>query len=164
MVDVISSGKNTQWHSFPSLHTKCTYSHIGNEPVDFQVVPGRNCFLEINKKAGFELLRTLQKNNEEKIQRLKKHQLDDLNCGAVSKGFGCELALGMTTGFIRIFDVQTSQYTRRKLKPDKIGNSVVYLDYSNCDQYLAALYDSGDINLYGLKTGVKTDVLRFDGA
>lgn len=46
---------------------------------------------------------------------------------------------------------------------DKIGNSVIALDYSNCDEYLASLYENGDINFYGLKTGVKTDVFRLDG-
>lgn len=46
---------------------------------------------------------------------------------------------------------------------DKLGNSVIGLDYSCCDEYLASLYDTGDINLYGLKTGVKMDLFRMDG-
>lgn len=119
MLDVISSGKNTQWHTFPNLHTKCTYSHIANEPVDFQVVPGYNCFLEINRKSGFELLRARTKDGTDMFQRLKKCQLDDLYCGATSR-YGSELALGMSTGFIRIFDVKTGDFRPNKIKPGKI--------------------------------------------
>lgn len=164
MVEIVSSGKNTQWHTFPNLQTKCTYSHIADEPIDFQLVAGRNCFLEVNKKSGFELLRTISKNGIGSIQRVKKRQMCDLQCGAPSKMFGSEIALGLSTGFIRIFSVQHNEFMPIKLKPDKIGNSVVFLDYSNCDEHLAALYDSGDICLYGLKTAVKTDVFQFDGA
>lgn len=120
MLDVITSGKNTQWHTFPNLNTKCTYSHIDNEQVDFQVVPGHNCFLEINKKSGFELLRAHNKDGTDIFQRLKKRQLDDLYCGATSKTYGSQLALGMSTGFIRIFDVQTGDFRPNKIKPGKI--------------------------------------------
>lgn len=45
---------------------------------------------------------------------------------------------------------------------DKIGSSVLGLDYSCCDEYLASLYDTGEINLYGLKTGVKMDRFQLD--
>lgn len=119
MLDVITSGKNTQWHTFPNLHTKCTYSHIANEPVDFQVVPGHNCFLEINRKSGFELLRARNKDGTDLFQRIKKRQLDDLYCGATSKIYGSQLALGMSTGFIRIFDVQSGDFRPNKIKPGK---------------------------------------------
>lgn len=43
---------------------------------------------------------------------------------------------------------------------DKIGNSVTYLDYSSCNEYLASLYHNGDINVYGLKTGIKLETLK----
>lgn len=164
MVEIVSSGKNTQWHTFPNIQTKCTYPHVANEPIDFQLVAGRNCFLEVNKKSGFELLRTMSKNGTDSIQRVKKRALSDLQCGAPGKMFGSEIALGLSSGYIRIFSLEHNEYIPLKLKPDKIGNSVVCLDYSNCEEYLAALYDSGDINLFGLKTSVKTDVFQFDGA
>lgn len=201
MVDVISSGKVTKLHTFPDLVTKCDYSHIANEAADFHILPGRNCFLQINKKFGFELLRTINKNGIEGIQRLKKRQLDDTYCvniyylfkywlyqtlifsklikillqskcsffhflcqqGAISKTFGGELALGLSTGIIRRFSVQAGDFIPNKLKPDRFGNSVIGLDYTSCDEHLAALYESGDINLFGLKTGVKTDVFRCEG-
>lgn len=164
MFDIISSGKNTQWHSFPILHTKSSYSHIANESIDFQLVAGRNCFLEVNKKSGFELLRTINKNGTDSIQRMLKRNMSDLQCGAPSKMYGNEVALGLSTGFIRIYSLDHNELMPIKLKPDKVGNSVACLDYSNCDEHLAALYDSGDICLYGLKTSVKTDVYHFDGA
>lgn len=163
MFDVISTAKNTQWSSFPTLCSKYTHSHVANETVDFQVIPGKNCFVEFNKKFGFELMRTINKDNKEVIQRIKKRQVDDISCGSISKTSGSEIAIGMTTGFIRLYNVQNGEYIPFKFKPDRIGNSVVGMDYSNTDEYLAAVYDSADINLYGLKTGIKTDTFRFDG-
>lgn len=163
MFDVISAAKNTQWLSFPRSCTKYSYSHVANEDIDFQVVPGKNYFAEFNKKSGFELLRTTNKDGKDIIQRAKKRELDDLSCGAISKLYGSEIAIGLTTGFIRIFSTQTGDYMPYKFKPDRIGNSVVCLDYSNNDEYLAAVYDSYDINLFGMKTKIKTDTFRFDG-
>lgn len=163
MFDVISTAKNTQWLSFPTLCSKYTHSHVANEAVDLQVVPGKNYFAEFNRKFGFEVLRTTNKDNKDIIQRAKKRQFEDLSCGAISKLCGSEIAIGMTTGFIRIFSTQASDFMPFKFKPDRIGNSVICLDYSNTDEYLAAVYDSSDINLFGLKTSVKTDTFRFDG-
>lgn len=119
MLEVLSSGKNTQWHSFPIFQTKCSYSHIANEPADFQVFPGHNCFLEINKKSGFELLRTYNKNGTDIIQRVKKRQMDDLYCGATTKTNGTEVALGLSTGFIRMFNVNSGDFLSSKLRPGK---------------------------------------------
>lgn len=162
MFDVISSSKNTQWHSFPNLMTKYNYSHISNEPVDFQLITNRNYFLEVNKKSGFELLRTQSKNNVDIIQRVKKRQMDDLRYAAVSKMYGSEIALGLSNGMIRLFNLEQGDFMPLKLKPNKIGDPVVCLDYSNCDEYLAALFDSRVINIYGLKTNIKTDDLQID--
>lgn len=163
MFEVVSSAANTQWHTFPNLHTRCTYSHVGNEQVDFQLIGKRNCILEVNKKAGFELLRTYTKNNVDMIQRLKKRQMDDLQCGAASKVYGSEIALGLSTGFVRLFNIQSGEFLPIKLKPNEIGNSVTALSYSSCDEYLAALYENGETSIFGLKTNVKMDTVRFDG-
>lgn len=162
MFDVISTAKNTQWISFPTLTSKYTHPHVANESVDFQVIPGKNCFVEFNKKFGFELLRTRDKDNKEVIQRIKKRKVDDISCGAISSSGG-QISIGMTTGFIRLFNVQSGEYVPVKFKPDRMGNSVVGLDYSSTDEYLAAVYDSADVNLFGLKTGIKTDTFRFPG-
>lgn len=163
MFDVISTAKCTQWSSFPKLCSISSYKHVANEAVDFQVIPGKNCFVEFNKKFGFELLRTVNKDNKETIQRIKKHQVIDISCGAIAKGSGAEIAIGLTTGFIRLFNLQSGDYIPIKFKPDRLGNSVIHLDYSNTDDYLAAVYDNSDINLFGLKTGIKTDTFKFDG-
>ncbi|XP_055309268.1 uncharacterized protein LOC129573096 [Sitodiplosis mosellana] len=162
MFDVISTAKNTQWITFPTLGSKYTHSHVANEAVDFQVIPGKNCFVEFNKKFGFELLRTRDKDNKEVIQRIKKRQVDDISCGAIASSGG-QIGIGMTTGFIRLFNVQSGEYVPIKFKPDRMGNSVVGLDYSSTDEYLAAVYDSADVNLFGLKTGIKTDTFRLAG-
>lgn len=116
MYEIVSSGRNTQWHCFPNFQTKCSYSHIANEPVDFQTISTTNTFLEINKKHGFELLRTYNKDGTDIIQRVKKCQLDDISYGAACKTGVGEVALGFTTGFVRIFDMTKSKFTS-KLQP-----------------------------------------------
>lgn len=164
MFDVISSAKNTQWSLFPTLCSKYTLSHVANASVDFEVIPDKNCFVGFNKKFGFELMRTrvCPEDNKEVIQRIKKRQIDDISCGAITSS-GEQIAVGMTTGIIRLFSVQTAKPDSLKFKPDRIGNSVVGVDYSSTDEYLAAVYDSADINLFGLKTGIKTDTFKLDG-
>lgn len=163
MLDVISTSKNTQWSSFPTLCTQQSYSHVANDAVDFQVIPGKNCFAEFNKKFGFELLRTVNKDGKQLIQRIKKRKVDDLSSGAISKVLGNEIAIGLTTGYVRFFGVETADFLPYKFKPDRIGNSVIGLDYSRTDEYLAAVYESADVNLFGLKTGIKIDTFRLDG-
>lgn len=108
-------------------------------------------------------MRTINKDNKEIVQRIKKRKVDDISCGAIAKVGGAEIAIGKTTGFIRLYSLHTNDYVPIKFKPDRVGNSVNGLDYSNTDEYLAAVYDSGDINLYGLKTGIKTDTFKLDG-
>lgn len=163
MFDVIATAKNTQWLSYPGLFSNYTYSHVENDAVDFQVIPGKNIFVGFNKKFGFELLRTVNHDGKDIIQRIKKRKLDDVSCGAITKTNGDEIALGMTTGFIRMFSVTSGEMAPHKFKPDRIGNSVVSLDYSNTGEYLAAVYDSTDIGLYGLKTGVRTNTFKLSG-
>lgn len=162
MFDVISTADTTEWHSFPDLNTKCSYSHVANGTVDFQVIPNRNYFALFNRKFGLEFLRTVIKDATNDIQRIKKRQINDLVCGAISKIHGSELALGMSSGVIRLFSIKSGQYTPFKYRPDIIGNSVITLDYSNNDEYLAAAYESGDINLYALKAGLKTNIFHCD--
>lgn len=120
MLEIISSGKNTQLHTFPILTTKCTYSHVGNEDVDFQVFSGTNVFLEVNRKSGFELLRTQCRNGIDNIQRIKKRQLDDLYCAATSKVDIRDVALGLSTGFIKFFNINTGEILPNKFAPGKL--------------------------------------------
>lgn len=162
MFDVISSAKNTQWSTFPTLWSKSTYSHVANEAVDFQVIPGKNCFAQFNKKFGFELLRTHNNDNKELIQRIKKRHVNEITCGAIAKLCGSEISIGLSTGFVKIFSLEKNDYMPFSFRPDRLGNSVVGLDYSSSDEHLAAIYDSSDINIFGLKTGVKTNTFRFD--
>lgn len=162
MFDIISTARNTHWSSFPDICSKYEQSHVSNASCDFEVIPGKNCFVEFNKKFGFELMRTAYRDNKEVIQRIKKRQVDEISCGTISNA-GTEIAIGQTTGFIRLFSVQTGNYIPIKFKPERVGNCVVDLDYSNSDEYLAAVYESGEIYLFGMKTGVKTNTFKFDG-
>lgn len=164
MLDIISTEYSTEWLSFPSLTRKCFYPSTFNQVVDFQVIPhNRNVFAVFNKKSSFELLRAVNKAESHKIQRLMKGQVDDLSCGAVSKLYGSELAIGTSTGFIKIFSVESNQFLPFKFRPDQIGNSVIGLDYSCNDEHLAAAYDSGDVGLFNMNGGVKTNVFNCNG-
>lgn len=121
MLDVVSTAKNTNWFSFPTLCTKGTYSHVENQDVDFQVIPNQNSFIEFNKKFGFELLRTVHSNGKSIVQRVSKRQIENLSCGAVSKTTGDDFAIGLSTGYIRIFNIKSNDFTPVKFKPEKIG-------------------------------------------
>lgn len=163
MFDVISSAHSTEWLSFPSLTPKCSYPNVNNQIVDFQVIPNKNCFALFNRKSNFELMRAVSRTESHKLQRIKKGKTDDLSCGAIAKLYGSELALGMDTGFVRLFSVQSGQFMPFKFRPDQIGNSVIAMDYSSNDEHLAVAYDSGDIGLFNLKGGVKTNVFNCSG-
>lgn len=164
MLDIVSTEYNTEWLSFPSLTRKRLYPNSINQIVDFQVIPNkRNVFAVFNKKCSFELLRAASNAESHKLQRIKKGRVDDLSCGAVSKMYGSELAIGMSTGFIKIFSVESGQFMPFRFRPDQIGNAVIGLDYSSNDEHLAAAYDSGDVGLFNLKAGVKTNVFNCNG-
>lgn len=118
MLELISSSRATQLHNFPNLETKFTYSHNANESEDFQFFSTKNAFVSFNwKSCSFELLRTSTKNNSDIIQRLKKRHIDDLKCGACSDIEKGEIALGLTTGFIRFFDIESAEFLPNRFKP-----------------------------------------------
>lgn len=164
MLDLISTAHSTEWLSFANLSTKYSYSNPNDQIVDCQVIPNRNCFALFNRKSNFELLRTVIQPDLNKIQRIKKGRADELSCGAISKLYGSELALGMDTGFVRLFSVQSGQFLPFKFRPNQTGNAVVGIDYSGNDEHLAVAYNVGDVSLFNLKGGVKTNVFNATGS
>lgn len=191
MFDVISSAKSTRWLSFPTLDIHSTHPHAFKQDVDFQLTPEQNMFVQFNKSYGVEILQTGIANGKRIVASIKKFEVEDLSSGAVSKVTGNSLAIGMRNGVIRFFDRAANEFTPVKFKPDKISKyllhlysmqtrwylncslikrgyfltsdqSVSALEFSCCDGYLAAVYDNSDINLYGLRTGIKTDTFRLD--
>lgn len=117
-MEIISSGRNTQLQQFPNLETKFTHSHNANDTEDFQFFSTKNAFVSFNRKSSiFELLRTCNKNDSDIIQRLKKRRIDDLNCGACSGIEKGEVALGLNTGFIRFFGIESGEFTSTRFRP-----------------------------------------------
>lgn len=117
-MEIISSGRNTQLQQFPNLETKYTHSHNANDTEDFQFFSTKNAFVSFNRKSSsFELLRTSNKNDTDIIQRMKKRQVDDLSCGACSGIEKGEVAIGLTTGYIRFFDIESAEFIATKFKP-----------------------------------------------
>lgn len=162
MLELISSGKNTQWHTFSSLQTKCSYAHIGNETQDFQFINGRNLFLTINK-TGFELIAPLHKNDAaDSFCRVKKRLYDNLLCGASTHVNKEEIAFGCSTGHINFFNIRTGEFAAERFIPEKYNVQVIDIAYNSTDEVLASLYSNGDINLYGMNTNVKMDTLKLD--
>lgn len=137
MFDVISTAKNTKWLAFPTLNTHATRSHALNQEVDFQVTSDQNVFVAFNKSYGIELLHAGIANGERIVKPIQKYPTDGLSCGAVSKVTG-NLAIGMTNGFIRFFDIAANDFTSVKFKPDKnseyflyaLANDRCYSEYS----------------------------------
>lgn len=164
MFDLISTAHSTEWLSFPNLSIKYSYPNPNNQIVDCQVIPNRNCFALFNRTSNFELLRTVIQPDRNQIQRIKKGKADELSCGALSKLYGSELALGMNTGFVRLFSVQAGQFMPFKFRPNQTGNAVIGMDYSGNDEHLAVAYNVGDVSLFNLKAGVKTSVFNTAGS
>ena len=120
MLEIISSGTTTKLHAFPELKTKYTYGHVENQTEDFQVFKGnKNLFLSVNKKSGFELVRSYHKNGVPSIDRVKKRIIDDLSCGAASSIEHGEIALGTNKGEIKFFNILTANYLPVEFKPGK---------------------------------------------
>lgn len=119
-MQVISSGTNTQLHSFPDLTTVCIYPHYGNKRTDFQCKPDQNSFLAVNPSIpGFEIIRL--KNGAVVFSRCKKVLMNDVKCGAFSGPVRNEVAIGYEDGTIRFFDLKKSQLADLRFKAGKLG-------------------------------------------
>lgn len=123
MLQIISSGKNTQLQNYPQLDTVFSYAHAADGIADFTFFPDQNVFVSINSKSGYELLRTSYQNDVNTIQRIKKRLMNDLVCGATSDYGKGEIALGFNTGQIKFFNIRTNEYSSVKFKA---GKNVIY--------------------------------------
>lgn len=126
-MEILSSSNNTQILGFPDLETKYMHTHTLEETQDFQFVPDKRLFLTINKTSGFELLRSVVQNGAPFITRMKKRKIDDLVCGATSSFSKNDIALGLSTGYIKFFNIKTAEFLATKFKP---GTYFSYLSYS----------------------------------
>ncbi|XP_049549467.1 uncharacterized protein LOC125960225 [Anopheles darlingi] len=175
MAELISCAKNTQLHSFPELEHLSSSAHVDNNgSSDCQFFGSSKLFVRANKNWGIELLRI--KNSEQAsndgangcpegnctIANVKKMMIENLYCVACPKSSGRdEIAIGLTSGTVRFMNYRKANFTKR-FNADGIAIGVTFLDFNANDQLLAAVYENGLINLYGMKTSVKCQTISFD--
>lgn len=132
---IISSGCNTQLHSFDTLEPYCQYDHRDNAVQDFSHFSERDSLMvSVRKNSGFELIRLLAPAPDAVaaaaggFQKLKKRRTDDIECVACSTLN--DVAIGTTNGYIQFFNIRTADYTTVKFKPGNYmrgGRSGIFL-------------------------------------
>nr|XP_029729417.1 protein NEDD1 [Aedes albopictus] len=166
MYEILSCAKNTQLHSFPSLDVLGVGTHANdgkdsNESV-CQFFPRTKLFLRTNRNWGVELLRIKDINGMPTMAHVQKRTIDNLYCVACPKTAIEEVAVGMTSGSIRLMNLKNTTAGLKRLDTDRLTNGVICMDYSANDDFLAAVYENGTVNLYGTKTNSRVGSMAFD--
>ncbi|EDW55658.1 uncharacterized protein LOC6614584 [Drosophila sechellia] len=159
---VISTSKKTVLSDFADLETKSEYVHQNAEPTDFQFNGQRRVFVEVDKMAGLAVMRIKEKDGKTpEIQRVRKLTIDNAFCVACAKQSLEEIAVGQS-GCVKLYNFRTAQLIHR-FPADPQRSTVLYMDYNNTDEYIAAVRDGGDISILGTKTKQKTNTFTIDG-
>lgn len=87
--------------------------------------------------------------------------MDNLYCVACPKKDCEEIAVGLTSGAIRLINYRKLSHTKR-FDADRLTNGVTFMDFSSTDEFLAAVFESGSVNLYGTKTNSRMATMTFD--
>ncbi|XP_058451526.1 uncharacterized protein LOC131430507 [Malaya genurostris] len=161
MYEIISCAKDTQLHTFPALECLCISPHVNNNVSDVQFFPAMKLFLRANKSWGVEMMRIKDVEGKPTISNVKKITMDNLYCVACPKSDREDIAIGLTSGLIRLMNYKKSTNTKR-LEADRLANGVTFLDFSATDDFLAAVYESGTVNLFGMKTSSRVATMTFD--
>lgn len=119
-----------------------------------------------------------------KISPLTKIRTENLCCIACPKNNLEYVALGLSTGHMRLINYKTKEIAYR-FSPHTINNSIISLDFSATDgkndlfsfiyfylikyyskliltDYLASTSETGDIKLYGMKSFIEVDSFNID--
>ncbi|XP_039483535.1 uncharacterized protein LOC120446579 [Drosophila santomea] len=159
---VISTSKKTVLSDFADLETKSEYVHQSAEPTDFQFNGQRRVFVEVDKMAGLAVMRIKERDGKTpEIQRVRKLTIDNAFCVACAKQSLEEIAVGQS-GCVKLYNFRTAQLIHR-FPADPQRSTVLYMDYNNTDEYIAAVRDVGDISILGTKTKQKTNSFTIDG-
>lgn len=112
---LLTSGKDIQLHSFPSLNSKFSYKYVA-EPRKLSIFPNDNIIVSIYRDNRIDLLHAFQNNpGSEKIKRLKKLKLDGVRSAHVLQHDGkYEIAMGLTNGNIEFVDFNTKTMLEKK--------------------------------------------------
>ncbi|XP_022227007.2 uncharacterized protein LOC111077153 [Drosophila obscura] len=161
-MQLISTSKKTVLSDFADLETKSIYVHENGEPTDFQFNAQRRVFVEVDKMAGLAVMRIREK--EEKapeIQRVRKLTIDNAFCVCCAKQTSEEIALGQSSGCVKLYNYRTAQLIHR-FPADQQRSTVIYVDYNCTDEYIAAVKEGGAINIFGTKTKQKINTFTID--
>lgn len=166
MYEILSCAKNTQLHSFPSLEVLGQGAHANdgkdsNESV-CQFFPRTKLFLRTNRNWGVELLRIKEIAGKPTMAHVQKRTIDNLYCVACPKTAVEEVAVGMTSGSIRLMNLKNTTAGLKRLDTDRLTNGVIFMDFNATDDFLAAVYENGTVNLYGTKTNSRVGSMTFD--
>lgn len=158
--EIISCARDTQLHTFPGLEHLGSSPHVNSNGSDCHFFSTK-LFLRANKNWGVEMMRIKDVDGKPTLACVKKISMDNLYCAACPKTDREEFAMGLTSGAIRLMNYKKSTYTKR-FEPDKIANGVTFLDFSATDDFLAAVYESGTVSLFGMKTSSRVATVSFD--
>ncbi|XP_055541761.1 uncharacterized protein LOC129727710 [Wyeomyia smithii] len=161
MLEIISCAKDTKLHTFPAFESLCSSAHVNSNGSECQFFPGTKLLLRSNKSWGVEMLRIKNVEGQPTIANVKKIAMDNLYCAACPKTDREDIAVGLTSGLIRFMNYKKSSITKR-FEADRVANGVTFLDFSATDDFLAAVYESGTVNLYGIKTNSRLATMSFD--
>lgn len=120
MSHFLSSGKDIQLHTFPSLSSKFTFKYA-SEPRKFVIFPNDNIIVSMYRDNRIDLLHSFNDHaGLEKVKRLKKLKLDGVTCASVMSQDGkYEIAMGLTNGNIEFVDFNTKIMLGKKFAAGK---------------------------------------------
>ncbi|KAL7741607.1 hypothetical protein ACLKA6_019377 [Drosophila palustris] len=159
---LISTSKKTVLSDFADLETKSAYVHANGEQTDFQFNAQRRVFVEVDKKAGLAVMRIKEnQQNAPEIQRVRKLTIDNAYSVCCAKMAPNQIAIGQSSGFVKLFDFRTAQLIHR-YPANSSRSTVLCLDYNCTDEYIAVVLEDGKINICGTKTKQKIETLALD--
>ncbi|EDW03326.1 GH11178 [Drosophila grimshawi] len=159
---IVSTSKKTILSDFADLETKSTFLHANGEATDFQFNAQRCVFVEVDKKAGLTVMRIKEKQeNVPEIQRVRKLTIENAYSVCCAKTACNQIAIGQSSGFVKLFNFSTAQLIH-SYPADKSSSTVLYVDYNCTDDYIAAVLEGGQINIYGTRTKQKMESITID--
>ncbi|EAA12708.4 AGAP007817-PA [Anopheles gambiae str. PEST] len=175
MSEIVSCAKDTQLHSFPGLEQLASSAHVVSDGSYCHFLGSSKLFVRANKDWGIELLRIKPGTDQQPdgagktgscgsrtIANVKKIMIDNLYCVACPKTAGKEeIAIGLTTGTVRFMNYKKANFTKR-FDADRIAIGVTFMDFNATDDFLAAVFENGLVNVYGMKSNSKLHTLAFD--
>lgn len=92
---------------------------------------------------------------------MRRIRTDVANTVACPNHHGIDIAVGTSNGYIQMHHYKTMEETV-KFNPPTQSDAVNAMSFNCQDDMLASLHESGIVQLFGLKTSVRTDLLTFD--